>query len=243
MERLQKVIAQAGVTSRRKAEALILAGKVKVDGKIVTELGTKVKGDAKIEVNGQPINKEDKVYFVMNKPRNCLCSVSDDRERPTVVDLISTDKRIFPVGRLDFDTTGILILTNDGNFANEMTHPRYHIPKVYQVTISGIISLPIVKQLEAGIELEDGLTQPAKIRIIKVNEEKKYSVLEIRITEGKNRQVKRMMEHFGFDVKRLNRKRLGNLEVKDLNQGEYRMLKPFEVQALRALVNEHKTLK
>jgi len=242
MERLQKVIAQAGVCSRRKAEQLIVAGRVKVDGVKVVELGTKVKGNQKIEVDGVEINKESKVYYVLNKPRNVLCSVSDDRERETVIDIIDEEKRIYPVGRLDFDTTGLLLLTNDGEFSNELTHPRYHIPKYYDVTVKGLVSNEDIKKMEQGIELEDGITQPAKVRLTVVNPDKGISVLSLRITEGRNRQIKRMMEALGFEVKRLHRKRLGNLDLTGLNQGDYRRLKPFEIKALKAMANERKVL-
>ena len=243
MERLQKVIAQAGITSRRKAEELIVAGRVKVDGVVVRELGTKVRGDQRVEVDGQLIRKEDKVYFLLNKPRNCLCTVSDDRERDTVVDIIKTDKRVYPVGRLDFDTTGLLILTNDGEFSNELTHPRYHIPKTYEATINGILTPEQRKELESGVMLEDGMTLPARINVKMTNPEKNISALEIRISEGKNRQIKRMFEHVGLEVTRLHRKQLGNLTLKGLNQGEYRKLKPFEVVSLRSMANERKKLK
>ena len=133
MERLQKVIAQAGVCSRRKAEALIARGRVRVNGKVVTEPGTKVSGSDAIEVNGKVLDKEDKVYYLMNKPKGTICSVSDDKERKTVLDYLPKDKRIYPVGRLDFDTSGILLLTNDGVFTNRMIHPRYHVPKTYKI--------------------------------------------------------------------------------------------------------------
>ena len=242
MERLQKVIAQAGVTSRRKAEALIVAGRVKVDGKVVRELGVKVKGNQTIEVDGVSITKEDKVYFLLNKPKNTLCTVTDDRERSTVVDIINTDKRIYPVGRLDFDTTGLLILTNDGEFSNELTHPRYHIAKTYEATINGIMTLDQIKSIQRGIMLEDGMTMPAKLEVKMTNPVKKISALEIKISEGKNRQVKRMFEHFGFEVIRLHRKKVGNINLKGLNQGDYRILKPFEVVSLRAMANEKKRL-
>jgi 23S rRNA pseudouridine2605 synthase len=242
MERLQKVIAQAGVTSRRKAEALIVAGRVKVDGKVVRELGIKVKGDQRIDVDGITISKEDKVYYLLNKPKNCLCTVTDDRERSTVIDIIDTDKRIFPVGRLDFDTTGLLILTNDGEFSNELTHPRYHVPKTYEATINGIMTLDQIKGIQRGLMLEDGLTMPAKLEVKKTNPVKKISALEIRISEGKNRQVKRMFEHFGFEVIRLHRKKIANLDLRGLNQGDYRKLKPFEVVSLKSMANDKKKL-
>ena len=155
MERLQKILAQAGLASRRKAEQFILDGKVKVDGEVITELGYKARKNAVIEVNGKVIEKEEKVYYLLNKPKKYLSSVTDHKDRKTVVDLIDTKERIFPVGRLDYDTTGLIILTNDGDFANEIIHPRYNIEKVYDVTIKGILKANEIKQLEQGIYLDN----------------------------------------------------------------------------------------
>ena len=165
MDRLQKIIAASGLTSRRKAEELILQGRVKVDGQVVTELGVKPRKGALIEVDGKAIAREDKVYYVMNKPKKVLCTLNDEHARRTVVDLMSdVPQRVFPVGRLDYDTTGVLIMTNDGEFANEIIHPRYHIAKVYEVTINGILKTEEIKQLEQGVVLDDGIkTLPAKL--------------------------------------------------------------------------------
>ncbi|MEG0240218.1 pseudouridine synthase [Anaerorhabdus sp.] len=240
MERLQKIIAASGITSRRKAEEMIVQGRVKVDGEIITQLGYQAKKGATIEVDGKPINKENKVYYVMNKPKNTLCTLHDEHGRPTVLDFIEVEQRIFPVGRLDFDTTGVLILTNDGEFANEIIHPRSHLDKTYEVSIKGMLTGENLKMLEKGIELEDGLTLPARAVLINKNIEKGSMLIELTIQEGRNRQVKRMIEYFGFEVKRLHRKRLGNLIVNDLKPGQVRLLKPFEVKTLRQLANEGK---
>ncbi len=238
MERLQKVIAASGVTSRRKAEQLIQEGRVEVDGNIITQLGFQVSRSAQIKVDGQFINKENKVYYVMNKPKKVLCSVSDDRGRETVIDYLNVQERVFPVGRLDYDTTGVLILTNDGEFANEIIHPRNHVEKTYEVSIKGILSKEDLKQIKKGIDLEDGKTLPAKVRVIAQNEEKQTIVLELIIQEGRNRQIKRMIEYFNCRVNRLHRVSIGPVTVKGLRVGESRILKPYEIKQLRHLANE-----
>lgn len=241
MERLQKVIAQAGITSRRKAEELIAQGKVAVDGEVITQMGFQVKKGQLVTVNGKPIQKEEPVYFVINKPRKYLCSVSDDRGRATVGELIDCPQRIFPVGRLDYDTSGVLILTNDGAFSNLMIHPRYHIKKTYLVTIKGIMDAASIKQLEQGVLLDGIKTLPCKIRITGKDMKKGQTTLEMTISEGRNRQIRRMMELFGYEVTLLHRKQLGVLTDKNLPKGQYRRLKPFEIKQLKQLANEGKT--
>lgn len=184
MERLQKVIAAAGITSRRKAEVLISEGRVAVNGKTVTELGYKVKRGDLIEVDGKPIAKEDKVYFLMNKPKRTMCTSEDEFGRQTVVDLIDCEQRIFTVGRLDYDTSGLIILTNDGDFANEIIHPRYHIPKVYNLTINGILTSEDMKKIKSGIVLDDGIkTLPAKYRITEKDPQKNQCSFDLTIVE------------------------------------------------------------
>lgn len=236
MDRLQKVLAQSGVCSRRNAEKLMIDGRVEVNGETITELGYKVKKGDVIKVDGKIVQRENKVYFVMYKPRSILCSVSDDRGRQCIVDLIDTNERIFPVGRLDYDTTGIIFLTNDGEFANCVTHPRNHIVKKYELTCEGILSKEQIKQLEAGVVLDDGIkTLPAKVWITNKNFERNWTQLELTITEGRNRQVKRMFEAIGSKVKKLHRASIGPINCKDLRPGEYRLMKPFEVETLRKL--------
>lgn len=240
MERLQKVIAASGVTSRRKAEVLISEGRVSVNGVVIREMGYKVKKGDQIEVDGELIQKENKVYYVMNKPKKCLCTLDDEHDRKTVVSLIQCDERIFPVGRLDYDTSGVLILTNDGEFANMIIHPRYHLPKTYDVLIDGILETSQIKEMEKGIMLDDGMTLPAKVRVRKKDYVHKKTKFDLTIVEGRNHQVKRMVEYFGYHVTSLHRKSLGFLKVDDMSQGSYRLLKPQEVKDLRRLANEGK---
>ena len=222
MERLQKVIAASGVTSRRKAEVLISEGRVSVNGVVIREMGYKVKKGDQIEVDGELIQKENKVYYVMNKPKKCLCTLDDEHDRKTVVSLIQCDERIFPVGRLDYDTSGVLILTNDGEFANMIIHPRYHLPKTYDVLIDGILETSQIKEMEKGIMLDDGMTLPAKVRVRKKDYVHKKTKFDLTIVEGRNHQVKRMVEYFGYQVTSLHRKSLGFLKVDDMSQGSYR---------------------
>lgn len=240
MDRLQKIIAASGITSRRKAEEMIVQGRVRVDGQVVKELGVKPRKGALIEVDGKAIARENKVYYLMYKPKKVLCTLHDEHGRKTVVDLMSeVEERVFPVGRLDYDTTGLLLLTNDGEFANEIIHPRYHISKVYEVTVNGILKTDQIKQLENGVVLDDGIrTLPAKVWITHKDFERQQTSLELTIQEGRNRQIKRMMEVFGLQVRRLHRRSLGPLTLRGLNPGEYRLMKPYEVKQLRRLAEE-----
>lgn len=237
MERLQKVIAQAGICSRRKAEALIARGRVRVNGEVITEPGTKVSGSDTIEVNGQKLDKEEKVYYLMNKPKGTICSVSDDKDRKTVLDYLPKDRRIYPVGRLDYDTSGILLLTNDGEFTNRMIHPRYHIPKTYTINLQGMLSPEDVQTLKSGLKTKTETYQPARVRILQKDYTRDRMILELTISEGKNHQVKNMMEALGCEVRRLNRKSFGPLTAEGLKPGEYRRLKPREVKELVRLAS------
>lgn len=230
MERLQKVIAQAGVASRRKAEELIVQGKVKVNGNIVKELGTKVNPSDTIEVENRIIEKEAKEYYLLNKPRGVVTTTSDDKSRTTVVDLINTSARIYPVGRLDYDTTGVLLLTNDGEFANIIMHPTNEIDKVYLAKLEGIIKGEQVNQLKDGVEIDGIKVNASRVKVKKVNKESNTCLVEIIIHEGKNHQVKKMFEAVGYHVEKLTRKRVGIFELNDLKSGEYRKLTPKEVQ-------------
>ncbi len=239
MERLQKVIAAAGITSRRKAEALILEGRVKVNSETITELGYKVKRKDIIEVDGKQIQKENRVYYVMNKPKRTICTLDDEFNRKTVVSLIPCEERIFTVGRLDYDTSGVIILTNDGEFANLLIHPRYHLPKKYEVMVDTILNTDQIKKLERGVKLDDGVvTLPAKVKITNKDLKNKKTKLELTIKEGRNRQIKRMMEAIGCHVTSLHRRSIGTLQLDDMKPGEYRILKPFEVKQLRKLAEE-----
>jgi len=230
MERLQKVIAEAGIASRRKAEELIVAGKVKVNGKVVTELGTKVDSKDTIEVNNKIIEKEIKEYYLLNKPRGVITSTSDDKGRTTVVDLINTEARIYPVGRLDYDTTGALLLTNDGEFANILTHPKNNIDKVYLAKLNGIIKGEHINKLKDGVMLDNILVKPSRVKLKKTDPSKNTSMVEITIHEGKNHEVKRLFESVGFLVDKLTRERIGIFNLEGLKSGEYRKLTTKEVQ-------------
>lgn len=232
MERLQKVIAQAGVTSRRKAESLILEGKVKVNGVVVTELGTKVSSKDEIAVNDRIIEKEAKEYYLLNKPRGVVTTTSDDKNRKTVMDYINTEARIYPVGRLDYDTTGALLLTNDGEFANILMHPNNQVDKVYLAKLNGIIKGEQINQLKNGVMIDDCLVKASRVKLKKVDPAKGTSMVEITIHEGKNHQVKKMFEAVGFLVDKLTRERIGIFQIKDLKSGEYRKLTPKEVQVV-----------
>lgn len=241
LERLQKRIANSGYTSRRKAETLITEGKVKVNGQVVTELGTKVSHSNTVEVEGIKIEQEDKMYILFYKPTQVITSVSDDRGRKVVTDYFEDiETRIYPVGRLDYDTSGVLLLTNDGEFTNLMTHPRYHIKKKYVAKLKGYLMREQVKELEQGIELEDGFTQPAQVKIKRQDKEKNTTLVEITISEGRNRQVRRMFEYFGHEVNKLTRIQFGPLDLKGLNAGEGRVLTPHEVKTLRHLAENGK---
>ena len=236
MERLQKVIAKAGIASRRKAEELIAQGKVKVNGVTVTEMGVQVSGNDEITVNGKQIRTEEKVYSLLNKPARVICSVSDEKGRKTVMDCFEgIQERIFPVGRLDYETTGLLIMTNDGEFANAMMHPRSHLPKTYEVTLNGVLTDDMARILSNGVMLDDGKTLPADVVILSRSENRNRTILQITIYEGRNREVRRMMEYFHCEVKKLNRVGYGNLDLGNLRQGEYRKLRMYEVKKLLSM--------
>ncbi|MBO8170641.1 MAG: rRNA pseudouridine synthase [Bacillaceae bacterium] len=238
MERLQKVMAHAGVASRRKCEQLILDGKVKVNGTVVRELGIQVdpRKDL-IEVNGKQIQLEQKSYILLYKPVGVITSVRDPRGRKTVIDLIgSVQERVYPVGRLDYDTSGLLLLTNDGELAYRITHPRYELDKVYQVTVKGIPHIKTIERLKNGVELEDGVTAPAKVRILSKDVQKGQALLEMTIHEGRNRQIRRMCKAVGHPVKKLKRVQIAFLTLDGLKPGEYRHLEKKEVTELKKMV-------
>lgn len=239
MERLQKVIAASGLTSRRKAEELIVAGKVQVNGETVTVLGTQVaKGDV-ITVNGQPLPSRQLEYYLLNKPKKYVCTVNDEHGRKQVTDLIETKARIYPVGRLDYDSTGLIILTNDGEFANLLMHPKHHLPKTYKVSVRGLVSKADASLLSKGIVLDDGIkTLPALVSILNLDVRNNRTSLEITIFEGRNRQIRRMMEMIGCEVSRLHRVRYGCVEDSQLGSGSYRRLKPHEIRTLKEMANK-----
>ena len=229
-ERLQKIIARAGICSRREAEKIISAGRVTVDGKIIRELGAKANAKQKICVDGKPIKIcAEKIYILLNKPRGYVSTVKDDRGRRTVLELLAENfsERIYPVGRLDLNSEGLLILTNDGDLTNALIHPRFEIPKTYRAKVSGDISEEKLDLLRAGIELDDGLTAPAEVYLLGEN------LIEITIHEGRNRQIRRMFAAIGCSVKRLKRIKFRNLTLEGVGVGKYRFLTAKEVSELK----------
>lgn len=233
-ERLQKYLANCGVASRRKCEEYILQGKVKVNGKVVTELGTKINSEKDlIEFENKKVKENTKhVYILLNKPIGYVTTADDQFGRDTVLDLVKVRERIVPVGRLDMYTSGALILTNDGDFVYKVTHPKHEIEKTYTVTVKGIVQNNEVEQLRQGVKIEDYTTKPAKVKILKTDIEKNISRLEITIHEGKNRQVRRMCEAVGRKVLALHRSKIGNIGVKDIELGKWRYLNSRELEQL-----------
>lgn len=234
-ERLQKFLANQGVCSRRKAEEYILDGKVKVNGQVVTELGTKIDPEKdKIIFNEKPVlTNAKKVYILLNKPIGYVSTVKDQFNRPTVIELLKkVEESVVPVGRLDMYTSGALILSNDGDFIYQVTHPKHEIDKTYQVTIKGKIVAEEIEKLKNGVDIGDYITKPALVRIMKIDEEKNISRIEITIHEGKNRQVRRMCEAIDKKVLALHRSKVGNIGVKDLKLGEFRYLTDREVKQI-----------
>ena len=232
MERLQKVIAEAGYASRRKAEELITSGKVYVNGEKVTELGTKVSGNDDIVVDGIHLEKEEYVYFLLNKPRGVISSVSDEHNRKTVVDYVDTPKRIYPVGRLDYDTTGLIILTNDGNLANSLMHPSNGVPKTYVAKLNKVLTPSDLMKLKSGVNIDGVVCKPLKAKIKKTDAEKDYSIVEITIVEGRNHIVKNIFKKLGYLVDKLSRVEYAFLTTDGLRSGEYRALSIKEVKKL-----------
>lgn len=238
-ERLQKFLAESGVASRRKSEELILNGKVKVNGITVTELGIKINPENDIvEYNGKVIKKENnKVYILLNKPIGYVTTVKDQFKRDTVMDLVKVIKeRVVPVGRLDMYTSGALLLSNDGEFVNKVTHPKHEIEKTYNATVVGKITKEDVEKLTNGVEIEDNgeiyKTKNAKVKILKIDEIKNISRIQITIHEGKNREVRKMCEAVGKKVLALHRCKIGNIDVKDLALGKWRYLNKKEIEEL-----------
>lgn len=232
--RLQKFLACSGVASRRKCEELIQEGKVSVNGKIVQELGTKINPDVdKVEYCGKVIsNIEKKVYILLNKPIGYVTTAKDQFCRDTVLDLVKVKERVVPVGRLDMYTSGALILTNDGDFVYKVTHPKHEITKTYNVTLHGIISNEAVESLRQGVKIDEYITRPATVKILKIDKEKNISRIGITIHEGKNRQVRKMCEAVNSKVIALHRSKIGNIGVKDIKIGTWRYLKDFEIKKL-----------
>ncbi len=235
MERLQKVISECGVASRRKAEELIKDGKVKVNGKVVREMGIKVSSEDYIEVNGKGLTQSTKKYYLLYKPREVISSASDDKGRKTVVDLIKTNDRIYPIGRLDYDTTGIILLTNDGELSNHLTHPSHNIEKEYLAKVKGFFKKEDAISLSNGIILEGKKTKPALFKMDRYDKKTDSSYVKVVITEGRNHQVKNMFKALNYDVQKLKRERYAFLDLSGLKSGEYRQLSIKEVKQLYSL--------
>jgi 23S rRNA pseudouridine2605 synthase len=237
--RLQKLIAGSGLASRRKAEGLIAAGRVMVNGKVVTELGTRVNPERDhVKVDGKHLSAAQPfVYLMLNKPRNVVSTLDDPGGRTTVKDYLrGVSVRVFPVGRLDFDSEGLMLLTNNGDLAQALLHPRYHVPKTYLIKVKGVLTDEDIAQLEQGVRLEDGMTSAALVK--KVRKVEANSWLEITIREGRKHQVKRMLESVGHPVIKLMRIRMGPLSLGHLESGEFRFLTDREANALRQLVDD-----
>lgn len=233
MERLQKVMAHGGVASRRTCEEIILAGRVTVNGHVVQDMGIKVGPKDIIAIDGKTldIEKEPLVYLILHKPKGCITTVSDPQKRTTVMDLLTkVPYRIYPVGRLDYDTQGLLLLTNDGDLSYILTHPKYGVEKTYRAVVWGIPSGKALDKLQKGVSLEDGVTSPAKVRLIKKGTQ---SEIELIIHEGKKRQVRRMLQAVGHSVVSLKRTRFGPLSLEGLTPGQYRYLTQEEIAVLK----------
>ena len=235
MERLQKIIAASGYASRRKAEELITSGKVYVNGEKITELGVKVKPSDEVLVNGIHLKKEEKVYYLINKPRRVISSVKDEHNRKTVVDLVDGASRIYPVGRLDYDTTGLLLLTNDGDFANILMHPSNNVEKTYIAKIKGIIKGEDINKIKDGVVIDGVKTGKSKVKLKKYDPELNTSIVSITINEGRNHQVKKMFLSVGHEVLKLKREKEAFFDLNDLKTGEYRHLTKKEVHKVFSL--------
>ena len=238
MVRLQKAIADYGYCSRRKAEELIEKGKVFVNGEKVTVLGTKVNPTDEIRVNDEILERQEKEYYVFNKPREVVSTVKDDKGRKTILDFFDIETRIYPIGRLDYDTTGIILLTNDGEFANLMMKPNSNIKKVYVAKINGIMTKEDLNTLKKGIKIDNYKCVPDKVRVKSINKSNNTSLIEITIHEGKNHEIKKMFEYFNLDVLKLTRISYGSISLGNLVSGKYRKLSIKEVKTLYSLVKK-----
>lgn len=236
-ERLQKYMASCGIASRRKCEELILLGKVKVNGNIIEELGFKVNPLKDIvEYDGRVITKEEKkVYIMLNKPEDVITSVKDEKDRKTVIDIVKVNERIFPIGRLDYDSSGLILLTNDGELYNKIIHPRVELGKKYVAVVKGEVSLDDKEKFESGIDIGGYITAPAKLKMLEYSHRKDLSTIEVCIHEGKNRQIRKMCSAINHEVISLKRVSIGNIRLGQLKKGEYRYLNDEEMKYLMSL--------
>ena len=238
MVRLQKAIADLGYCSRRKAEELIVSGKVYVNGKQARELGTKVSTSDTIRVNNELLTRQEKEYYMLNKPREVVTTTKDDKGRKTVLDYIDTDKRIYPVGRLDYDTTGLILLTNDGEFANMMMKPNSKIEKTYIAKINGIMPKEDLISLKKGVIIDKRKCIPDRVKVKSIDKVNNNSIIEITIHEGKNPEIKKIFEHFHLDVLKLKRVKYGSLVLGNLASGKYKKLTSKEVKVLYSMIKK-----
>ncbi len=246
MERLQKKMARCGVASRRKAEEMILAGRVKVNNKVITELGYKIGEHEEIKVDEIILQEEVKKYYCLNKPRYIISSVNDEHNRQTVIDILPDTlkrERLFPIGRLDYDTKGVLLITNDGEFMNTLVGPNSGIEKEYLARVSGIANTTNLKPLATGVVIDGKMTLPALFRIESVDRDNKSSLIRIIVTEGRFHQVKQMLESVGYPVKKLTRVRFGCIEIGHLREGDVRPLTIHEVKTLIELSKQSRVLR
>lgn len=240
MERLQKVIANSGYCSRRKAEELISAGKVRVNGMVISELGFKVDGNDQIMIDNEVLSREEKEYILLNKPRGVVTTTNDEKNRKTVIDLINTNKRVYPVGRLDYDTTGALLLTNDGELTNLLIHPRNKIDKVYIAKVKGFFDKESALSMSRGVIIDGVKTARSFVKLKKFDKKSNTSLVEVVIHEGRNHQVKKMFEAIGYTVVKLKRENFAFLNLNGLKSGEYRYLSTHEVKMLYSLAKKKK---
>ncbi len=236
MERLQKIIAESGYCSRRKAEELIKNSRVSVNGSITNVLGTKANTSDNIVIDGEKLVREEKEHYLFYKPRGVISSTSDDKGRKTIVDYFDSNKRLYPVGRLDYNTDGAIIVTNDGDLANLLTHPKNELEKVYIVKVKGLVNGDAIRKLKAGVVIDKIKCVPDRVKLKKFDKIKKTSIVEITIHDGKNHEVKIMFESIGFLVEKLKRERIEFLTLEGLKSGEYRKITPKEIKKLYSLI-------
>ncbi len=235
MERLQKYLSSCGIASRRKSEQIILDGRVKVNGKVITELGFKVNDKDTVTVDDNDVVREEKEYYLLYKPEKTICSVHDEKGRTSVIDLIETKEKVFPVGRLDYDTSGLLLITNDGELTNILTHPKGNVRKTYLAKVDGLVTSKEIHELSNGILLDGVKTKKAIAKLKKYDKTNNKSYVELTITEGRNHQVKNMLDAVGHKVIKLKRTNYAFLDLTGMKKGEYRKLSIKEVKQLYGL--------